>query len=235
MPAFIHPVFGVATSSAPFTITYTALNSIAAGDSVIVMAVAPSGTMTIGDTQGNMFDLIYDGPGAGPQGQNMRVWMVKHAVGGADVITISGGNTGTNLLGTTYASGVAFDCFPSFPEKPPILGVLTNYPNSTLNAAIIFTAAQGTNLFVTGYADAINTGQPHAFFSSFSAGQYGWGSTGAFPEAPGTYDAYFTSSGGSHIQDSWIFLIGMPLTPTAAGGAGFGAGIDSAGGDLLFF
>lgn len=228
-------VIGNATGNTPFNVVFPALEPVAVGETLVVMACSPGGTsMTILDSLGNSFVPIYSG--TGPQGQVYQAWAVNSCNGsGVDTITISGGTDATNLFGLVHSVGVAYARSPLTYSAPPVIGALTNYPAVALNCDITLTAADNTEFYLLGYADAIQTGLPHPFFNQVQLGnKYGFG--GADTLAPATYSPGFSSAGGVPLApDSWIFALALPLPSAAAGGAGFGAGVDSAGGDLLFF
>lgn len=204
---------------------------------MVVMACSPGGTaMTIADSQVNTFVSIYSG--AGPQGQAYQAWFVNNILStGNDIITITGGTDAINLFGTVHSVGVAYQRPALTYSLPANIGALTNYPAIALNCAITLTVTDNSDFYLLGYADGIQTGQLHPFFNQIQIPptKYGFGGS-AGNAVPGVYNAGFSGAGGVPLApDSWIFALNLPLKPAASGGAGFGAGVNSAGGDLLFF
>ena len=226
---------GNAVGNAPFNVV-PVLGGVAAGQSVIVMACSPGGTaMTILDTLGNTFVPIYSG--AGPQGQKYQAWLIASCnATGADTITISGGTDAINLFGTVHSVGVVYRRPALAYTLPSIVGTLTNYPAVTLNCDITLTAPDNAEFYLLGYADGIQTGMPFQYFSQIQIPPTKYAFGGMQSLALATYSNFFSGAGGVGLApDSWIFALALPLPASSAGGAGFGAGVNSAGGDLLFF
>ena len=195
-------------------------NALFANDLLIVLAYDPGGNvLTIDDTLGLDFTELYQG--AGPSGQTFAAWAAPTGAGGADTISVMGGTTGSDYVGTTTPVALAYvwDLNSSgYLVGTTDVGV-RSYSDPWLYSTVDVPGPIGSIIAaIAGRYNSLGNvgGFPNSVVSfgggeEFLSGHEFWGSD--FHVLPGNpiIQNQASGSGEANIGELWQFAIGVEL------------------------